>query len=32
MFDWHHFDRAIEIGYRNTRDAMRANTAPKGKP
>ncbi|HET7593327.1 MAG TPA: patatin-like phospholipase family protein [Rhodanobacteraceae bacterium] len=31
MFDWHHFDRAIEIGYRSTRDALREHTAPTGK-
>jgi NTE family protein len=30
MFDWHHFDRAIEIGYRNTRDALREHTASTG--
>ncbi|TAM97804.1 MAG: cyclic nucleotide-binding domain-containing protein [Rhodanobacteraceae bacterium] len=23
LFDWHEFDRAIEIGYRHTRDALR---------
>ena len=27
MFDWHQFDRAIEIGYRHTRDALRASAA-----
>jgi NTE family protein len=28
MFDWHEFDRAIEIGYRCTRDALRGETPP----
>jgi NTE family protein len=30
MFDWHKFDQAIQIGYRCTRDALRAeSTAPR---
>ncbi|MGH8145388.1 MAG: patatin-like phospholipase family protein [Rhodanobacteraceae bacterium] len=28
MFDWHKFDQAIQIGYRCTRDALRAEATP----
>ncbi|MGH8125480.1 MAG: patatin-like phospholipase family protein [Rhodanobacteraceae bacterium] len=28
MFDWHKFDRAIEIGYRAMRDALRSEVPP----
>ncbi|MGH8112279.1 MAG: patatin-like phospholipase family protein [Rhodanobacteraceae bacterium] len=28
MFDWQAFDRAIEIGYRSTREALRREAAP----
>ncbi|WHZ19821.1 MAG: hypothetical protein OJF55_001970 [Rhodanobacteraceae bacterium] len=27
LFDWHEFDRAIEIGYRCTREALRSETS-----
>jgi NTE family protein len=28
LFDWHEFDRAIEIGYRHACEALRNGTAP----
>lgn len=28
LFDWHEFDRAIEIGYRSTREALRSEQPP----
>jgi NTE family protein len=30
MFDWHQFDRAIEIGYRYTRDTLRKSAIDHG--
>jgi NTE family protein len=30
MFDWHKYDRAIEIGYRYTRDTLRKSAIDHG--